>query len=67
MTNEEVKKILKESSEKHEHFTSIGIQNVNDRIKFLYGDDFGVTITSELDKGTTVRVVIPAQKEFVEY
>lgn len=66
MTNEEVKKILRESSKKHDHFTSIGIQNVNDRIKLLYGDDYGISITSELNKGTTVRVVIPAQKEFVE-
>lgn len=67
MTNEETKNILRKSSKKHEHFTSIGIQNVNDRVKLLYGDDYGVTITSELGKGTTVRVVIPAQKEYVEY
>lgn len=67
MTNEEVKNILRKSEEKYEHFTSIGIQNVNDRIKLIYGDEYGVTITSELNKGTTIRVVIPAQKEFVEY
>ena len=66
MTAEEVKKILNDSSKKHEHFTSIGIQNVNDRIKLLYGDDYGISISSELCKGTTVRVTIPAQKEFVE-
>ncbi|MDG5853695.1 sensor histidine kinase [Clostridium beijerinckii] len=66
MTAEEVKKILNDSSKKHEHFTSIGIQNVNDRIKLLYGDDYGISISSELGKGTTVRVTIPAQKEFIE-
>lgn len=42
------------------------ISNVNDRIKLLYGDDYGVTITSELNIGTTVKVIIPAQKEFME-
>lgn len=67
IASEDMKNILKTSSKKHEHFTSIGIQNVNDRIKLLYGDNYGVTITSELNKGTTVKVVIPAQKEFVEY
>ena len=67
MTNDDVRSILSKSSKKHEHFTSIGIHNVNDRIKLVYGEDYGVTITSELDKGTTVRVIIPAQKEFIEY
>ena len=66
ITNEDMTKILRNSSGKHDHFTSIGINNVNDRIKLLYGDEYGVTITSELNKGTNVRVVIPAQKEFIE-
>lgn len=64
--NEDMRKILRQSAENHEHFTSIGINNVNDRIKLLYGDEYGVTITSEENKGTNVRVVIPAQKEFIE-
>ena len=64
--NEDIRKILRQSPEDHEHFTSIGINNVNDRIKLLYGDEYGVTITSEENKGTNVRVVIPAQKEFIE-
>ena len=63
--NEDMRKILRQSYEKHEHFTSIGINNVNDRIKLLYGDEYGVTITSEENKGTNVRVLIPAQKEFI--
>lgn len=64
--NDAIKKILRKSSGKHEHFTSIGINNVNDRIKLIYGDEYGVTITSEENNGTNVRVVIPAQKEFIE-
>ena len=66
IANEDIKNILRKSSKKHEHFTSIGVNNVNDRIKLLYGDDYGVTITSELNKGTTVKVIIPAQKEYIE-
>ena len=66
IASEDMKSILKKSTKKHEHFTSIGVHNVNDRIKLIYGDDYGVTITSELNKGTTVKVIIPAQKEFIE-
>lgn len=64
--NEYLRKILRQSAENHDHFTSIGINNVNDRIKLLYGDEYGVTITSEENKGTNVRVVIPAQKEYIQ-
>lgn len=66
ITNEDMRKIFGKSSGKHDNFTSIGVNNVNDRIKLLYGDEYGITITSELNKGTNVRVVIPAQKEFIE-
>lgn len=66
IADKDIKNILVKSSNKHNHFTSIGIHNVNDRIKLLYGDNYGVTITSEINKGTTVKVVIPAQKNFIE-
>lgn len=64
--SQDLKSLFNKSSKKHEHFTSIGINNVNDRIKLLYGEQYGVTITSELNKGTTVKVTIPAQKEYKE-
>lgn len=53
--------ILK-STDLKEHFTSIGINNVNDRIKLLYGNEYGVTIQSELNFGTSVKITIPARK-----
>ena len=34
--------------------------NVNERIKMNFGDRYGISIESELGKGTTVSVVIPA-------
>lgn len=58
--------ILVKATNKNTHFTSIGIHNVNDRIKLLYGDDYGITITSEVNKGTMVKVIIPAQKNFID-
>ena len=48
------------SDEIKEHFTSIGINNVNERIKLIYGDEYGVTITSEINAGTSIKIIIPA-------
>ena len=43
----------------NEHFTGIGIGNVNDRIKLLFGEAYGVSISSRLGKGTVVKVITP--------
>lgn len=48
-----------ESGEQKEHFTGIGIWNVDERLKMLYGPEYGVKIDSEPGHGTTVRVEIP--------
>ncbi|OPA80560.1 two-component sensor histidine kinase [Paenibacillus selenitireducens] len=42
---------------------SIGIINVHDRIRMNYGEDYGITVFSELGKGTEVRMEIPMLKE----
>ncbi len=39
--------------------SSIGIKNVDKRIKLLYGDVYGVTILSVMGKGTRVEVRMP--------
>lgn len=41
---------------------SIGIKNVNARIKLYFGEQYGILINSELNVGTTISVVIPAIK-----
>jgi len=41
------------------NWQSIGIKNVNDRIRHLYGEDFGVDITSTSGVGTSVKITIP--------
>ncbi|WP_152392049.1 cache domain-containing sensor histidine kinase [Paenibacillus guangzhouensis] len=40
-------------------FSGVGVANVNDRIRLLYGDDYGVTMTSELGEGTRVSITLP--------
>ena len=42
---------------------SVGMWNVNERIKTLAGNDYGLKISSELNVGTSVRMVIPVVKE----
>lgn len=44
------------------HWQSIGLKNVHDRIRFLYGDAFGVQVTSNEGVGTMVRILMKAEK-----
>ncbi|MWC27523.1 cache domain-containing sensor histidine kinase [Paenibacillus sp. MMS18-CY102] len=40
-------------------FSGIGVRNVHDRIVLLYGEQYGVTITSQPGEGTRVRIKLP--------
>lgn len=44
-------------------FSSIGLKNVHRRIRLLFGGEYGVTITSQVNVGTMVSVRIPAVTE----
>lgn len=52
----------REKSEKKEHFTGIGINNVDDRIQLIYGEEYGVEIGSRENIGTKVTITIPIKK-----
>lgn len=41
---------------------SIGISNVNERIKMFYGEEYGVYILSNLGIGTKVIILLPSKK-----
>jgi sensor histidine kinase YesM len=41
---------------------SIGLHNINSRIKILYGTEYGIRISSEIGTGTSVAVTLPAVK-----
>lgn len=68
MNEEEMAKIMQlfESDEpgiKNEYnWQSIGLKNVHDRIRFLYGEEFGIRITSTQAVGTMVRILLPLQE-----
>ena len=39
-----------------DYTSSIGLVNVNSRIKIYYGKDYGMTIASKEEEGTTVTI-----------
>ena len=39
----------------------IGLYNINQRVKLCYGNDYGLTINSEPDGGTTVSLILPEE------
>lgn len=43
-------------------FSGIGIRNVHDRLRLLYGDEFGVAIVSNIGDGTRVKIKLPLHK-----
>jgi two-component system sensor histidine kinase YesM len=44
---------------KNEQIKSIGINNVNKRIKTIFGEQYGIEIVSELGNGTKVTIKLP--------
>ncbi|MCR8642522.1 sensor histidine kinase [Paenibacillus sp. N1-5-1-14] len=57
---EELRQMLHVNESIEEMPSSIGIYNVNARIKKYYGTTYGMTIDSEVGIGTTVQITIPA-------
>lgn len=45
------------------HSNGVGVYNVQRRLKLYYGEDYGITYTSELGKGTTATITIPGRQE----
>ncbi|OIK14647.1 sensor histidine kinase [Bacillus sp. MUM 13] len=53
---------LPNTRRKRQLFSGIGVRNVNDRIQLIYGEEYGVTISSEPGEGTKVRIVLPISR-----
>ena len=69
MTREQCEEILhKEPGSRSGTGVGIGIKNVNDRIKIYFGEEYGLSIESKLDEGTTVTIRIPklTEEEYYE-
>lgn len=68
MTNEQIKQILAHAPvvSSGNKGSGVGVYNVDHRIKLLYGEKYGISIDSELDEGTAVRILIPKVSGSVE-
>lgn len=61
ITPEQIEQILSgKSNTKAEFFKDIGISNVNKRLQYEFGDEYGITIESEYGSYTIMRVTIPS-------
>lgn len=52
----EINRILRNPSDESIH---TGIKNIQKLIKLLYGEDYGLSISSELEKGTHIKIKLP--------
>lgn len=59
MSQEEVALLLTDSRHIQKHGSGVGLVNVDNRIKILFGKEYGLTVESEPDEGTKVSIRIP--------
>lgn len=55
-----VEEILRTKSDSN-RFSKVGLNNINQRLKFYYGSEYGLSIESEIGVGTKVIVKIPVR------
>ena len=66
MTAEKIDYIMNNKVVSSKRGSGIGVRNVSERIKLIYGEEYGISITSELDEGTTATITIPKLEEIDE-
>lgn len=52
---------MKNPTADNEDGTGVGIRNVNRRVKFVYGDEYGVKLESSVNKGSSCIIYFPAK------
>ena len=64
MDAEKINRFLRENDRGLiEEGNSIGLSNINARLKMIYGEEYGLRIESKLGQGSTVYLTIAALKE----
>lgn len=56
---EKLLKIMMSLEKEGEKIGRVGLRNIYERIKLYYGKEYGLTIESELNKGTRVKIKLP--------
>lgn len=67
ISKENIENILNFNLDKKGILNSIGIKNVDERLKYAFGNNFGINIQSELNKYTTMTINLPLNNIGDEY
>lgn len=60
MSEETIRQVLKgDAAPTADFFRQVGINNVNKRIQYNFGDNYGITIESRLGEYTTMKITLP--------
>ncbi|WP_189018094.1 cache domain-containing sensor histidine kinase [Paenibacillus marchantiophytorum] len=59
MSPNKVQQLLDTPNIAKQRLSNIGISNVNERIKLHFGEAYGITIQSEVGRGTSVSLIMP--------
>lgn len=62
MSDEFLKRLFEETEDEddtQDKHTKVGIRSVNKRIKILYGDEYGLRVSSQTGVGTSVEIMLP--------
>lgn len=59
MDSKQIKNIYSVEHRKHSKGNGVGVKNVHERLQIYYGQDFGVSFESEVNRGTTVSIWMP--------
>ena len=63
MTEEELARIMEERKHSKTDMTGVGLRNIDERIKLVYGREYGLSFESEKGRYTKVTATIRAERE----
>jgi two-component system sensor histidine kinase YesM len=62
MTSNQLNEVLQNTHSKKDRLNSIGISNVRERLMLIYGESYGLSISSQQNYGTIVVITIPCEE-----
>ncbi|NRD76967.1 sensor histidine kinase [Bacillus sp. BRMEA1] len=61
--DEDLEGDLPDTKRKQQLFSGIGVRNVHERIQLIYGEPYGVNISSKPGEGTKIRIILPVSQK----